>query len=330
MKNNVRVIFLLVCFAIIGFFAACDLPVGLGSKVNTTNPIIKIPDTDPNAPDGTRQPGGFLNGSENQIFLDITQEQGFSIETVFMAVEYFGLDGNKANEKIPGTWDKTSGRWKFNIDTIKLKMDDGQIKAQATAIDSSGRNSTSTDIIFFVKNIPAQIEMTIPGIKGDDFDDETFMSKLREDDPVFVGFDLMGLATDAYGIESTYPQIQIWPIPARPGDNDPAALDAVGLPTSPKYAAWRPMEITNSRDPVTSTRITWPMVELMPDASAPGGVRYKLMGYGDVPVENAVLALKNIGYDGFLSLEWVKRWNPELEEPGIVFAQYKNYMKEIM
>ena len=66
------------------------------------------------------------------------------------------------------------------------------------------------------------------------------------------------------------------------------------------------------------------------DRSAPNGVRYTLMGYGDVPVENTVLALKNIGYNGFLSLEWVKRWNPELEEPGIVFAQYKNYMREII
>ncbi|MDR1893006.1 MAG: sugar phosphate isomerase/epimerase [Oscillospiraceae bacterium] len=68
----------------------------------------------------------------------------------------------------------------------------------------------------------------------------------------------------------------------------------------------------------------------VPDVTAPKGIRYKMMGEGDVPVENAVLALKNIGYSGFLSLEWVKRWNPDLEEPGIVFAQYKHYMEGII
>ena len=35
------------------------------------------------------------------------------------------------------------------------------------------------------------------------------------------------------------------------------------------------------------------------------------------------------GIDGFFSLEWVKRWNPDLQEPGIVFAHYKNYMDSL-
>ena len=58
-----------------------------------------------------------------------------------------------------------------------------------------------------------------------------------------------------------------------------------------------------------------------------GKIVYKMMGYGDVPVCQAAEVLKNGGYNGFISLEWVKRWCLELEEPGVVFAHFINYMK---
>lgn len=57
-----------------------------------------------------------------------------------------------------------------------------------------------------------------------------------------------------------------------------------------------------------------------------GQVQYRMMGYGDVPALDALRAVKATGYDGYVSLEWVKRWNPDLEEPGIVFAHFANYM----
>ena len=58
-----------------------------------------------------------------------------------------------------------------------------------------------------------------------------------------------------------------------------------------------------------------------------GRVQYRMMGYGDVPVMDALSAMKGIGYEGYISLEWVKRWNPDLEEPGVVFAHFANYME---
>ena len=58
-------------------------------------------------------------------------------------------------------------------------------------------------------------------------------------------------------------------------------------------------------------------------------VEYRMMGYGDVPVTDAVTLLDRADFDGFFSLEWVKRWNPDLQEPGIVFAHYKNYMDSL-
>lgn len=61
-----------------------------------------------------------------------------------------------------------------------------------------------------------------------------------------------------------------------------------------------------------------------------GAVEYRMMGYGDIPAQDALKALSAAGYDGFISLEWVKRWNPDLEEPGIVFAYFCTYMNYLL
>ncbi len=60
------------------------------------------------------------------------------------------------------------------------------------------------------------------------------------------------------------------------------------------------------------------------------GFRYALPGFGDVPLHDAVRVLEEGGYMGFYSLEWVKRWDTTLEEPGIVFAHYANFMRTLL
>ncbi len=59
-------------------------------------------------------------------------------------------------------------------------------------------------------------------------------------------------------------------------------------------------------------------------------LEYRMLGYGDIPVADTLLMLKALRYNGFISLEWVKRWNPDLQEPGIVFAHYKSYMDTLL
>ena len=58
-----------------------------------------------------------------------------------------------------------------------------------------------------------------------------------------------------------------------------------------------------------------------------GRLKYTMMGYGDLPVKECVEQLKAIGYDGYYSLEWLKRWDYSLEEPGLAFASYVSYMR---
>ncbi len=58
------------------------------------------------------------------------------------------------------------------------------------------------------------------------------------------------------------------------------------------------------------------------------GFKYEMVGEGDVPIKDCVKLLEDAKYDGYYSLEWVKRWNSELEEPGIAFAHYARFMKK--
>lgn len=60
-----------------------------------------------------------------------------------------------------------------------------------------------------------------------------------------------------------------------------------------------------------------------------GKLKYEMVGAGDLPVEACVKKLLDIGYDGHYSLEWVKRWDLSLEEPGIAFANYISYMRDL-
>ncbi|MBO4898185.1 MAG: AMP-binding protein [Clostridia bacterium] len=57
-----------------------------------------------------------------------------------------------------------------------------------------------------------------------------------------------------------------------------------------------------------------------------GKIVYKMMGEGDLPIKNVIDALRSINYEGYVSLEWVKRWAPGLEDAGIVFPQFINFM----
>ncbi len=59
-----------------------------------------------------------------------------------------------------------------------------------------------------------------------------------------------------------------------------------------------------------------------------GKAVYKLLGEGDLPLGNMLLALRSINYEGYVSLEWVKRWAPELSDAGIVFPQFMSFMSE--
>ena len=56
-------------------------------------------------------------------------------------------------------------------------------------------------------------------------------------------------------------------------------------------------------------------------AETPAGWELCLLNEGVVPLREAFSALKQNGYDGYLCLEWEKKWHPEIAEPEIALPQ---------
>ncbi len=71
-------------------------------------------------------------------------------------------------------------------------------------------------------------------------------------------------------------------------------------------------------------------VHLKDSAPTENGFRYCMMGDGDIPVNEAMLALRSINYEGYVTFEWVKRWAPELDEAGVVLPQFINYISHYL
>ena len=63
--------------------------------------------------------------------------------------------------------------------------------------------------------------------------------------------------------------------------------------------------------------------------SQPGGT-YCLLGKGDVPILQMLRLLKGGGYDGWINLEWEKRWIPALADPEVAFPQYAARLRQYL
>lgn len=61
-----------------------------------------------------------------------------------------------------------------------------------------------------------------------------------------------------------------------------------------------------------------------------GKVSYRMLGEGDLPIDEIMLALRSINYEGFMSLEWLRSYNPDLSDAGIVFPHYAHFMGQYM
>ena len=58
------------------------------------------------------------------------------------------------------------------------------------------------------------------------------------------------------------------------------------------------------------------------------GTKFCLMGEGELPIADMVLALRSVNYDGFISLEWSPEWCPEIDDIEIILSQFENYMSQ--
>jgi fatty-acyl-CoA synthase len=57
------------------------------------------------------------------------------------------------------------------------------------------------------------------------------------------------------------------------------------------------------------------------------GWQLVLLGDGEVPVRDMLTLLANSGYQGWISVEWEKRWHPEIEPPEIALPQHLKLLR---
>ncbi len=62
-----------------------------------------------------------------------------------------------------------------------------------------------------------------------------------------------------------------------------------------------------------------------------GGARWELvlLGEGEVPVREQLAALKRRGYEGWVSVEWEKKWHPEIAGPEVALPQHIAWLKSV-
>jgi sugar phosphate isomerase/epimerase len=58
------------------------------------------------------------------------------------------------------------------------------------------------------------------------------------------------------------------------------------------------------------------------------GWQLLLLGEGEIPVKDALRLLNERGYDDFISVEWEKKWHPEIAEPEVAFPQHLALLRD--
>jgi len=202
-------ILVVVCLAL----AVCKVPVGLGSSVDTSAPVINISDKGP-------VPGAYISGTE-RIYIEATDDG--AIKSVVVEYWYYVRNENgeleqKGPEPGPVGGNQTDG---YYVDIDTTGMADGTLTAIVTVTDSSGKPTVTPKLIYTVKNQPPTVNMQIPRPKTVEVDDSK-VHLVNEHDPdkypsVVSDSYLMGTYEDIAGVAKDYPWIKFW----KDGEEEP-------------------------------------------------------------------------------------------------------------
>jgi sugar phosphate isomerase/epimerase len=66
------------------------------------------------------------------------------------------------------------------------------------------------------------------------------------------------------------------------------------------------------------------------DPSERTGWKLVLLGDGEVPVKEIMRTWAQHGYDGYVCVEWEKKWHPEIPDPEVAFPQHAKVLREYL
>jgi fatty-acyl-CoA synthase len=153
-----------------------------------------------------------------------------------------------------------------------------------------------------------------------DFDDELVIGPMKELAPVAEAAGVT-LLIETNGVYSHTDRLA--DVLARIGSDSVAALWDLNHPY--RFGGEEPeTTVKNLGAYVKHTHIKDSVVN--PD----GSLTYRIMGEGDLPVDAFMQALRSVNYEGYISLEWLKQYSPELSDAGIVFPHYAHFMQQYL
>ncbi len=153
-----------------------------------------------------------------------------------------------------------------------------------------------------------------------DFDDELVIGPMKELAPIAEAAGVT-LLIETNGVYSHTDRLA--DVLARIGSDSVAALWDLNHPY--RFGGEDPQTtVKNLGAYVKHTHIKDSVVN--PD----GSIAYKIMGEGDLPVDAFMQALRSVNYEGYISLEWLKQYSPELSDAGIVFPHYAHFMQQYL
>jgi sugar phosphate isomerase/epimerase len=68
-------------------------------------------------------------------------------------------------------------------------------------------------------------------------------------------------------------------------------------------------------------------VHVKDGSGAEGGLRLTLLGEGEAPLAASLRNLDSIGYHGWISVEWEKKWHPEIADPEVALPQHLGVLR---
>ncbi|WP_148257784.1 Ig-like domain-containing protein [Leadbettera azotonutricia] len=232
-----------LCVILAGLMLSCEQIVGLGSKADLAPPILGTGEN------GIKPASGAYISARTVLTGHAKDDIGVSKVEVSI-IGYKRGAGELSTDTYVANYNQATGN--FSYDFASQDYDDGEIKVIYTIFDKQGKTTEAPEIPYIVKNLPPQIRMTVPAIQDAEFDDANLNIALA-DEANWIPYinDLMGMATDAYGIARGYPQIMLWP-----KDNTPVENDG-------KFGEWRKMKMPKDADGLLATQFTWPLKKLV-------------------------------------------------------------------
>ena len=69
-------------------------------------------------------------------------------------------------------------------------------------------------------------------------------------------------------------------------------------------------------------------VHLKDSKKKDGEIEYCLVGEGELPISETIMALSSVNYDGYISLEWDPEWMPDVDSANVILTHYAAYMAQ--